>query len=413
MGNGLKPEEVYKYIENYSVKCRLYLNELQRKIVDDILYGIRVAYNTTMYDMRVNHNHTNEWTAEDGSVFHFPDFASLQKKEYLDELRAKNPIINTVPAVALSGKNGIFSRDMRNAFEKCYVQNYKDEHDGKEPPKKERKSTMSVEKAESNRAYNKKLKNTETNDKKPKKKSTPSYYSKSNKRMSYTYQDTLSKFKFNDNANVMYANLSRLGLVKIRGFNQRLRFQSNNTDTELATFEEYCMADKNKKITITISKDNCGDYFIILRLNAFKPVKNAQVGEIGVDVGEKTSATLSNGIKYDALSYGKEDTKYNIYNRQLSRRKGWKNKEFKDEYKRSKENGELIQPSNRYKETELRLNRASRKKKRRREDYYNKISYDLATHYKFVATETLSVSDMIEGKNRETEKTKGEGKKKS
>ena len=404
MNTDLREGEAYRYIENYSVKCRLYLNDAQKQIVDDILYGIKFAYNTAMYDMRVNHNHTNEWTAKDGNVLHYPDFASLQKKEYLDELRAKNPIVNVVPAVALSGKNGIFSRDMRNAFEKCYVQNYKDEHDGKEPPKKERRSTISMEKAESNRAYNKKLKAIKTNDKKPKKKSTPSYYSKSNLRMSYTYQDRMNKFKFDSNPNVIYADLSKLGLVKIRGFNQRLRFQSKDADAEFITFKEYCAIDKSKQITITISKDNCGDYYIILRLNAFKPFKNMQLGEVGVDVGEITSATLSNGVKYESLSSKKYDQKYDGYNIKLSRRQGWKNEAFRDKYKKLRESGETIQPSKRYKETELKLNRTSRKKTRRRNDYYNKISYELATQYKFVATETLSVINMVEGKNRETEK---------
>ena len=404
MNTNLRDSEAYRYIENYSVKCRLYLNDAQKQIVDDILYGIKFAYNTAMYDMRVNHNHTKEWTAKDGNVLHYPDFTSLQKKEYLDELRAKNPAVNTVPAVALSGKNGIFNRDMRNAFEKCYVQDYKDEHNDQEPPKKHQ--TISVEKAESNRVFNKKLKSIKTNDKKLKKKSTPSYYSKSNTRMSYTYQDTLSKFKFDNNPNVIYADLSRLGLVKIRGFNQRLRFQSKDADTELVTFEEYCAINKknNKKITIAISKDNCGDYYIILKLNAFKPFKNMQLGEVGVDVGEITSATLSNGVKYESLSSKKYDQKYDGYNRKLSRRQGWKNEAFRDEYKKLRESGETIQPSKRYKETELKLNRTSRKKTRRRNDYYNKISYELATQYKFVATETLSVINMVEGKNRETEK---------
>ena len=49
-------------VPNYSMKCRIYPNKEQQKIIDNILYGIRVAYNVTMYEMITNLKNTKEAT---------------------------------------------------------------------------------------------------------------------------------------------------------------------------------------------------------------------------------------------------------------------------------------------------------------------------------------------------------------
>ena len=36
-------------VPNYSMTCRIYPNKEQQKNIDNILYGIRVAYNVNMY----------------------------------------------------------------------------------------------------------------------------------------------------------------------------------------------------------------------------------------------------------------------------------------------------------------------------------------------------------------------------
>lgn len=50
------------------------------------------------------------------------------------------------------------------------------------------------------------------------KNSKPPYYSKKHPRTSYTYQETMSKMSFSEeNKNVAYFNLAKIGKVKIRG----------------------------------------------------------------------------------------------------------------------------------------------------------------------------------------------------
>lgn len=109
----------YITIENYPVKCRLYVNKEQAGIIDLCLAGLGEIYNHAMHDACVNHVNTREVVNED-SVSHFVDFNAMIKAEYLDELRAAHTKSSYIPASALSGKNGLFLNDMKKAFIKTY-----------------------------------------------------------------------------------------------------------------------------------------------------------------------------------------------------------------------------------------------------------------------------------------------------
>lgn len=364
-------ETSYINIENYPVKCRLYINKEQAKIIDLCLTGLGEIYNHAMHDACVNHVNTREVVNDDGTI-HFVDFGAMAKADYLDQLRASHWKSSYVPASALSGKIGLFRGDMQRAFVKTY-----ETTTGKKSTKN---ATLPVEIIEDMREKNKTSR---------KKQSVPKYHSRFNPVTSYTYQETLSKVTFKDNPNVIYMNLNKVGSVKIRGFNQGLRFDDGSG--ELIDFKEYCLRNKKRQITVTILKDTCGDHFIIFKLqNVLKPCKVEQQGEVGVDVGEINPAILSDGYKYPQMDFKKINKKLDKTQRLISRRQGPKNPEFRKKSRQYKdENGTPLQPSKRYSDTQLKHNKLSRKKTRVRENYYNNISYQLATQYGFVSVETL------------------------
>ena len=145
-------------VPNYSMKCRIYPNKEQQKIIDNILYGIRVAYNVTMYEMITNLKNTKEATdkKDKEKIIHFPVFSNMVKKDWLNYLRDNYPIVKEVPAGCLSSSvYGIFSCDAKKAWESL----------GKKP----------VE------FYK------------------PFFYSAKKPRTSYSYQETFSKFSFSAN----------------------------------------------------------------------------------------------------------------------------------------------------------------------------------------------------------------------
>lgn len=67
-------------IPNYTMKCRIYPNKTQHEIIDKILYGIRVAYNVTMYEMITNFKNTKEAKdKKEDKIVHFPQLRNLER----------------------------------------------------------------------------------------------------------------------------------------------------------------------------------------------------------------------------------------------------------------------------------------------------------------------------------------------
>lgn len=398
----------YIQVEDYALKGRIYPTKAQQKQIDDILHGVHVYKNEVLYDVFVNHRNTKEKVMDDGQVIHYPDFSKMWKADYKKELVERHPIIAKVPSSALTGNNGVVLHNIKQSFAKCY-----ENEKGAKPVKGQ---SLTIEKIESNRRYNKNLKYRKGDGTKPKKLPIVHYSSKSNPIKTYTYQDLYSKFIFGDNPNVIKAKLTGIdGTIKIRGLRKDLLFQHKDADTEFVDFKTYCTlcANQRKAITIQINRGTCNDYYIILKLpEVFIPQKINQHGIVGVDVGEISVAVCSNGETFAGMNFDKYNKKIDKLNRQLSRRRGYKNHKFVDENKEQrKESGVNLQPSKRYEKTKLEMDRLYRKKKNTRNDYYNKISNYLATNYEIVNTESLSVSDMLIKKEREVEKTTGEEQK--
>lgn len=357
---GLNPGEEYHRVDAYSMKCRLYPNKSQAKAIDDIIHGVHAAYNMALHDMFVNLRHTNEVVDEKtGGLIHFPNIRSAAKSEYLKELREKNKYVGKVPAGALSGYNGAFLFDMNASLV-----------------------------AKSN-----------TDHARPIEHSEPTYYTRKHPRKSYSNQETLGKLSFSDNRNVLYITLAKIGRVKVRGWNQKIRF-GDNADQDLI---EYAKSNPTQRVTVTVSKDNCGDYYIIFsfayskrrKVGTYAYVKNKvdnSQREIGIDVGIKDLVVCSDGTRYENKHFQKnEQPKIRILERQLARRYGWKNEEFRDLHKKNPE----IMPSKRYLEVQHRLTTLYCEVRRNRSLYNNEVSKNIVDSSTLIAIESLNVKGMM------------------
>lgn len=338
-------------IPNYTMKCRIYPNTAQQEDIDRILHGIRVAYNVTMYEMITNFKNTKEAKdKKENKTIHFPQFSSMVKKDWLDYLRSNYTAVKEVPAGCLSSSvYGIFACDAKKAWESM----------GKKP----------VE------FYK------------------PFFYSAKKARTSYSYQETFSKFSFSEyNKNVLYINLNKLGKVKIRGWNQKIRFDEKHSKD----FVDFVKESSGKtQFGLTISKNNIGEYFICFKLNnVYKFIKESDFNkeELGIDVGLKDIAICSNGDKYENKHFAKKEKRHKkILNRQCSRRWGWSNEEFRKTYKDNPE----IMPSKRYEKAMLSMKKLDNKIARKRDLYNHETTLKIVSSATSLAVESLNVKGMM------------------
>ena len=371
---GYNSKEQYYKIDNYTMKCRLYPNKEKQKVIDRIFNGLQKAYNIATYDIKENHINTTEYVSEDGKVFHNVDYKKLTNAKYLEELRQKHPDIKCVPAYALSGKNGLFCSDHKRAMshKAVYVQKsngtLKKTHEKQARTKGKGLFPYSVEVADID------------------------YYSKAKPRTSYSYQESLNKLYTKDNNNAIYINLAKVGTCKVRGWNKNIRFDKSGE----ADFLKYISDNTSKKVGVTVSKDNCGDYWICFKLqDVYKPMKTKPDNTVGIDVGIKDIAILSDGTKYANKKFKQEEKQHTkMLNRKLSRRQGWANEEFRSAHKSNKD----ITPSKKYERTRLKLSKLHRKISRKRNLYNNQVTKEIVENNGFIGVETLNVSGMFRNK---------------
>lgn len=368
---GLRENEQYYLIPQYTMKCRLYPNKEAARKIDEIIHAVQVAYNIALYDMKTNHTNVKEIKTENGSTLHYAKFDNVVKKEYLDWLRNQHSDIDKIPASALSGKSGLFKGDLKRSM-------YHKEVEKKVNGKKIRTHDKEIHLSKTGKPIVYSLEQ-----------SNPRFYSSKNPRRSYTYQDWCYKLTQSDNCNVLYFDLMKVGTVKIRGWNQRIRFGEN----QKLNFSEYVTSNPKKQITITVSKDNCGDYWICFKLqNVYKPMAVIKQGEVGIDVGVKDIAICSDGKKYENKKFKKAEKKHiRAINRRMSRRQGWANEEFRAAYK----NDPDLKPSKLYQDIVLSNARLQRKIARRREYENHHITTEIVSNHSYIAVETLNVSGMF------------------
>lgn len=369
------------------MKCRLYPNKTQAEKLDMWFHGVHAFHNMLLHDMIKNSYCTNEKKdkKDKEKTVHFPNFTKGMEAKSLNKYRDENKYVALVPGVALSTNIGL-----KNDLEKAQkaTGNFPIEQWGEKYINKDgEKITKGIK-----------------------------FYSKAHPRTSMSYQISVSKIKFYDNRKVISIGLSsqkdKIGDVKIRGWNQNIRFDAS---CEM-NFKDWVETHKGDRIQIKLKKDNCGDYWIVFVFNnVYKPMKVADKRQewTGIDVGEKTLATLADGTKFDnvfdyyakineRLDLRKEQETLKHYNKKLSRSNGWRNEKFRNERTQNKE----LQPSKTYKQYELKSNKLNRDIQRKRKNYYHKVTAFISTQYDNVGIEGLRVKDMQYKKEKKDDRKK-------
>lgn len=366
-------KQFYK-IGNYSMKCRLYPKEEQKDLIDKAIHAVQVAYNMALYDTITNHANTDEITLEDGRVLHEMRYRDCATAKYLSVLRKQNPSINYAPASALSGQNGLFLNDL--------------------PKVLSHKAVTKVSASGKKIHIHDKVARTGKNGKLfpyAIEIAKPDYYSKKDPRRSYTYQELANKISRSpkNNRNVLFINLMKIGNCKVRGWNQNIRFGENQE----YDFLEWAENNKSKQITVTVSKDNCGDYWIVFKLSdVYKQIEEKPQTKTGLDVGVKDIVIRSDGEKYKNKKFKRKEKNHLAYlQRCASRQGGWSNIKFRETYAVDKS----VCISKKYNKTQDRIKRLQRKTTWKKENYNHNITADVINNFGFIGIETLNVSGMF------------------
>lgn len=344
---GLRDGERYDLVENYTMKCRLYPSKSAAKKIDDAIKGASTFYNCILFDMFNNGLNLVEKPDKknpDRKV-HFPDVNRAMMASYKNGLVEKFPIIEACPQAALTTNVGV-KADLKRSFGKNPIELIK-----------------------------------------------PRFYSARYQRKSYTYQQALSTIYTKDNRNAIYISLTKIGDVKIKGWNKRIRFGENSE----FDFLDYAINNRKEKITIVVSKDNCGDYWICFKLtNVYKPMKSRNEDIVGIDVGVSDIAITSDGVKYENKRFKKCEKKHlKALNRRLSRRNGFANEEFRKKRKTNKD----LRPSKRYESVKLSHAKLERKIARKRNNYNHNISKDIVANHGSIAVESLNITGMFRNRH--------------
>lgn len=358
----------YDVVKNYAMKCRLYPTAEQKQAIDDALTTVRVFHNCLVYDMYNNGVNLREVPKKDrdgkvveGEFVHFPDWKTAFSKEYKAKLIAEHPIIEKCPQGALTSNVGLRA-DLTRAF-----------------------GTNPVEALP-----------------------LPTYYTERRPRHSFSYRGSLSRIKQGNNNKVFHYFVSKkIGSVKVRGWNQKLRFEDDNTD-----FLQWASRNPSIDITTVVSKDAVGDYFLVFKLKkCLKPFPKPAENQIGVDVGVTDIAICSDGRKFENKKFKKQEKQHQkLLNRKLSRRWGPCNEVYRGVRKKNRaerkkylDNPELfggaevpppIQPYKQYLRTKKHNARLNRKIARRREQWYHEISRQLVVNNSVIAVESLNIKGM-------------------
>ena len=366
----------YDTVQNYAMKCRLYPTKAQKQAIDDALRGLAVFHNCLVYDMWHNGKNVTEKQkkAKDGiesdEKVHFPNIRAAVTKEYKDQLLKEHPIIEKCPQAAITTNVGL-KADLQKEFGHLPIEYQK-----------------------------------------------PKYYNDQHPRLSYTYQERVSKIQPGENAKVFWINLSKLGPVKVRGWNQKLRFGEEDSELDFLAWAKE--AGPETKLTVTVSRDKVGDYFIVFKIKVcrkpFAPCPPPEAA-VGVDVGIKDLAICSDGTKFANPKFKKKQKRLQrLVNRKMARRWGPANEEFRearkknkaewDRYKKRVNDGapvdgppERIQESAGYRKARRQHAKLNRKISRQRDNYNHSISHKILTENAVIAVETLRVKNMAKNKH--------------
>ena len=140
----------------------------------------------------------------------------------------------------------------------------------------------------------------------------------------------------------------------------------------------------NSKIgTLTVSRDKCGDYWCTIVVEDNTPQKSktkiSEETSVGIDLGIKDYAILSDGTKYSNPKYYENDR--------------LKLKVLQQKFARTQKG------SNRHQVMMLKVARQYRKITNSRIDFLHKLSTDLISKYDTICLESLNVEGMMKNHN--------------
>lgn len=360
-------KETLTRISTYSMKLQAYPNKEQKVKIDRILHGLHVAYNITFHEV-FQKNPAVCTEEKDGACW--PDYGKMASASWRAHLIEVNPIVAEVPAASLQTNNGIFHSDAQRAWKMGMFNR---------PISQEMRREFK-------------------------------FYSKNKPRLSYCIQTECKNIIVSEgNSKVAWIKLPKLGKpVKVRGFNQKLRFGENG---QLSFAEAVCKGVVSNSLTVRVSKDLCDNYFVVITFTDgkkhnlplfLKSHSREETSSVGIDVGIKDLATTSNGEKIANPKYKKDKIQLlSRLSRQLTRRWGPLNPSFRD-YRKDiwDQNSEFEEstptlPSKRYQKIKLKKALIERKVARKRNSYYHQQTANIVKHADMVAVETLRVKNMM------------------
>lgn len=366
----------YIRVDNYVIKCRAYPTKEQAEQVDKILHGVRVAYNVTAYEITQGNPMVTKPDKNDETVL-WPNFSGCMKKEWLAYLRDNYEAVKCVPSVSLSSSTyGIFGVDMKKSWENHHPMVSAKDKAGNQKMRNGKQVFERMNKAV----------------KLPATKWKPDYYSKKKLRTSFTVQTKVSAFIFTEDSKAVRVGVTNVGKIKCRGWRSDILFGEDKPEK---LFQD--AFSKRKQFGVTVSKDNCGDYWIAVKLQTvWKPDKSkSNPVPIGVDVGIKDIAITSEGTKYENKKFKRsQKRRLRRLSRKVSRRQGWSNIEFREAHKKDKE----LTPSKNYNSSVLKKAKLERKIARQRDNWNHNVTADIVNSASFIGVEDLLVKGMM--KNR-------------
>lgn len=364
-----------KYIkaDNFVIKMQAYPTLEQKKKIDEILNGVRVAYNVTAYEITQGNPMVTKPDKKDETVL-WPNFSGCMSKKWITHLKNNYEVVKCVPSTSLySSVYGIFGIDMKRSWENYHpIVSVKDElgnpkiRNGKQVYEKNKKAI-----------------------KMPATKWKPAYYSKKKPRMSFTVQTAMSAFVFPEKSKTIVVGVTNVGKIKCRGWRKNIMFGEDGPNK---VFQEAFR--ENKLFGVTVSKDNCGDYWIAVKLQSAWIEDKSEDFKVplGVDVGIKDIAITSNGKKYPNQRYKKQQERHKKrLNRKMSRRQGWSNITFREAYAKDKE----LSTSNGYEKAKAKHSLLERKIAEKRKWYNNNVSHSIVSEASFIGIESLNVKGMM------------------
>ena len=386
----------YILVKDYSMKCRLYPNKKQQEQLDTLFHGAASAHNMILHNLYDYKYCTESTDKEIGDLVHFPDFKAAGLSKNIKLIRDQNSTVSYLPSYAISGNSGIIN-DIKKGWEKT----------GKHPIEQWK--------------YYKKINNIKYHF-------GPQFKSKYTRDLSFCYHVCWNGFNIvQSNANnkkennlknnnigitISSANYHVDGYVKIKGWNEQIRFDENHE----MNFYDYLKASNfnSNRVFIRFKKERQAYYVIISLKNVYKPVNIAKkrIDGPGLDLGEITLATSSYGDDIKSLfdyypNYQNMLDKLDFYEEKMSKQWGYKNPLFKE----AREKDWSIKPSKQYLATEKKYNRLLRKRNDRIDTYYDQMTSDIISKYNTIYMETLNIKDMYWYKEKQDAEQTGKNEK--